>query len=92
MFILRKTKFYRWLGLALALMLASLLAGCGSSPATPLAVTTTTASEPTAAPTSSRIAVGAPAPDFTKQTVDDKPLQISALKGKALIINYWAVY
>lgn len=92
MFISGTTKFYRWLGLALALLLASLLAGCGSSPATTVPVTNSAIAEPTTAATSQRIAVGAPAPDFTRQTVDDQPLQISALKGKALIINYWAVY
>jgi cytochrome c biogenesis protein CcmG/thiol:disulfide interchange protein DsbE len=34
--------------------------------------------------------VGHPAPDFTLTTWDGKPLQLSALKGKVVVLNFWA--
>ncbi|HEX2915231.1 MAG TPA: hypothetical protein VH186_30990 [Chloroflexia bacterium] len=39
-----------------------------------------------------KAAVGATAPDFTAKDVNNQPLQLQALRGKAVIINYWAVY
>ena len=34
--------------------------------------------------------VGRPAPDFTLTTWDGKTLQLSALKGKVVVLNFWA--
>ena len=37
-----------------------------------------------------RIAVGATAPDFTQNTPDGKPLTLSSLRGKYVLIDFWA--
>ncbi len=34
--------------------------------------------------------VGGEAPDFTLNTIDDKPLKMSSLRGKILLIDFWA--
>ena len=34
--------------------------------------------------------VGRPAPDFTLTTWDGKSIQLSALKGKVVVLNFWA--
>src|SRR5215470_9586585 len=33
---------------------------------------------------------GTPAPDFTLETVDGKSMQLSELRGKAVLLNFWA--
>ena len=38
----------------------------------------------------SRLAVGDMAPDFTLNTPEGKPLKLSALKGKYVLIDFWA--
>jgi peroxiredoxin len=35
---------------------------------------------------------GAPAPDFTLKTLDGKTLTLSDLRGKAVLINFWATW
>ena len=35
---------------------------------------------------------GAPAPDFTLKTLDDKTLKLSDLRGKAVLLNFWATW
>lgn len=35
---------------------------------------------------------GDAAPDFTLKTLEGKPLQLSSLKGKAVMINFWATW
>jgi peroxiredoxin len=37
-----------------------------------------------------RVAVGATAPDFTQNTPDGKPLALSSLRGKYVLIDFWA--
>jgi cytochrome c biogenesis protein CcmG/thiol:disulfide interchange protein DsbE len=36
------------------------------------------------------VAVGKPAPDFTLQTFDGQSIQLSSLKGKVVVVNFWA--
>jgi len=36
--------------------------------------------------------VGAFAPDFTLNTPDDKPFQLSSLKGKIVLVDFWAAW
>lgn len=35
---------------------------------------------------------GAPAPDFTLKTIDGKTLKLSDLRGKAVLLNFWATW
>ena len=35
---------------------------------------------------------GAPAPDFTLKTLDGKTLTLSDMRGKAVLINFWATW
>jgi peroxiredoxin len=35
---------------------------------------------------------GTPAPDFTLQTLDGKPLRLSDFRGKAVLLNFWATW
>lgn len=35
---------------------------------------------------------GKPAPDFTLTSLDGKTVQLSALKGKAVVLNFWATW
>ena len=35
---------------------------------------------------------GDAAPDFTLKTLEGKPLQLSSLKGKAVMVNFWATW
>ncbi len=36
--------------------------------------------------------VGKPAPDFTIKRLDEKMLRISGLKGKVIVLNFWATW
>jgi peroxiredoxin len=36
------------------------------------------------------VAIGQPAPDFTMNTAEGKPLQLSSLYGKYLLVDFWA--
>ncbi len=35
---------------------------------------------------------GTPAPDFTLKTLDGKDISLSSLKGKAVMVNFWATW
>ncbi len=35
---------------------------------------------------------GSPAPDFTLKTIDGKEIRLSDLKGKVVLINFWATW
>ena len=41
---------------------------------------------------SNRIAVGAPAPDFTLTTIDGATITRDDLRGQVVILNYWATW
>ncbi len=36
--------------------------------------------------------MGAPAPDFVLQDINRKPVSLSSLKGRIIILNFWAVW
>jgi peroxiredoxin len=46
---------------------------------------------PTGTPAPAAV-VGAPAPDFTLSDVAGNPITLSALKGKVVLINFWATW
>lgn len=37
-----------------------------------------------------KLAVGTPAPEITMNTPDDKPLSLSSLRGKIVLVDFWA--
>jgi len=39
-----------------------------------------------------RMGSGTPAPDFTLETLDGKSLSLSSLRGKAVLVNFWATW
>jgi len=44
------------------------------------------------APTTAQAQIGAPAPDFTMNDIDGKPFTLSSLKGKVVMIDFWATW
>jgi thiol-disulfide isomerase/thioredoxin len=38
------------------------------------------------------LAYGTPAPDFTLETLDGKSVSLSSLRGKAVVVNFWATW
>jgi thiol-disulfide isomerase/thioredoxin len=46
----------------------------------------------TSGPTLARDVKGAEAPDFTLKTIDGKDVKLSALRGKAVLLNFWATW
>jgi len=36
------------------------------------------------------VAIGKPAPDFTLKMFDDQTIQLASLKGKVVLVNFWA--
>lgn len=80
----KKSNKQLWLMLALIAALAAvilLLPGCGGSArkADPLAATTL-------------VAAGDEAPDFAVEMVGDDSLRLSALRGKVVLLNFWATW
>ena len=70
-------------------MASGMLAGCnggGNVPATP--------TTPAPTPPAGEVApvVGKYAPDFTLTTLDGKTVTLSSLRGKPVIINFWATW
>lgn len=47
---------------------------------------------PTTGPTLSGNVKGAVAPDFTLKTIDGKDVKLSDLRGKAVLLNFWATW
>jgi peroxiredoxin len=76
--------------------LVIILAACGDNTAT--AVPTSTSSNiastdsTTSVTPSVKVAVGFTAPDFSTTTLNGDTLQLSQLRGKAVILNFWATY
>lgn len=48
--------------------------------------------EPMPARRGPKLTVGSPAPDVTLRTLEGKELKISALKGKTILIDFWATW
>ena len=46
--------------------------------------------EPSRAPVAGTVAVGQPAPDFTLSDLDGRSYTLSQLRGKVVIVNFWA--
>jgi peroxiredoxin len=40
--------------------------------------------------TARRVAIGKPAPDFTENDAEGKPLSLSSLRGKYVLVDFWA--
>ena len=71
-----------------------LLSACGeeatpvtASPPVPTTPFPTLANQPPV-----KVAVGNTAPDFSAADLNGQPVQLSAYRGKAVIVNFWAVY
>lgn len=80
----------------LVLSVASLLAACGEATPTTTVITAppggVTAPATATVAASAKIEIGAVAPDFTMKGINGENIQLSALKGKPVIVNFWAVY
>ena len=46
----------------------------------------------TTSETSAAFSKGGPAPDFTAKTIDGREITLSKLKGKVVVINFWATW
>jgi peroxiredoxin len=77
----------------LCLVLLLSLAACGDNTATavPVGVATTSSADNATTPPV-KVAVGFTAPDFNATTLSGDALQLSHLRGKAVILNFWATY
>jgi thiol-disulfide isomerase/thioredoxin len=81
----RNKKFHAFLALMAAFALMAVV-GCGSEKdGSAEAEQKTAAAQPTAAPGSK----GSVAPDFSLKRLDGGDLQLSSLRGKAVIIDFW---
>jgi peroxiredoxin len=54
------------------------LSGCGQGAGRPQSI--------------GKVSVGAPAPDFTTQTLDGSLITLSRLRGRPVLINFWATW
>jgi peroxiredoxin len=43
-------------------------------------------------PAATAVAEGAPAPDFTLQDLNGRPVQLSKLRGRVVVVNFWATW
>ncbi len=82
----------------ISIVAASLLLSACSAPAAPAAPVTKaspipTVSTPTPAPAIAQgTKVGDLAPDFQLQTLDGQTISLAALRGKPVLINFWATW
>ncbi len=102
--ISQKPSIYRTICLLAVLVVSLLLVACGegssgvgvtaAAPASSSDLSSTaTPALPALSPGQTpKAKVGNPAPDFRATAVDGSSVQISALRGKAVLLNYWGVY
>lgn len=76
----------QFLLLLCAALLLSVLAGCERSPAK------TEAGPAVKATAAALPAIGQTAPDFTLTGLDGRPVTLSALRGKVVVVNFWATW
>lgn len=80
--------------LAVIVIIVILVGGC-TSPATPSG-TVSVAPSVTQSPAASSIPVGTQignlAPDFQLQTLDGQAISLSGLRGKPVLVNFWATW
>ena len=62
--------------------------GCGSDPENAASGSDNTGSQ-AQAPAPAAASKGSPAPDFTLKKIDGGELQLSSLRGKAVIVDFW---
>lgn len=67
-------------------VIVALVAGCGSKNEG------TESEQPGSARSAASLGIGDPAPDFRLQRLDGTPLQLSDLRGKAVLIDFWATW
>ncbi len=67
-----------------------MLAGCARKTVARSAAPPPAATAPSAAPVAANAEVGKAAPDFTLKTADGKSITVSGLKGKPVVVNFWA--
>lgn len=76
------------------LLMGLVLAACGENtatvPAQSLATAPALAKNPNQPPV--KVAVGSTAPDFTAKDINGQDIKLSALRGKAVLVNFWSVY
>jgi len=71
--------------LPIILLVVILASGCGSS-------TPQSAPPPTTPPPSEGIDIGSQAIDFQLQTLDGQTVKLSDLRGKPVLLNFWATW
>src|SRR5829696_4953288 len=73
------------------IMLGAVLAGCGTASPAPTNQPNTAA---TATPASEEVAVevGKVAPDFTTKLTNGQTISLKDLRGKVVLINFWATW
>jgi cytochrome oxidase Cu insertion factor (SCO1/SenC/PrrC family) len=68
------------------------LAACGDNTATVPAQSIATAPASAKNQPAVKVAVGSTAPDFTAKDINGQTIQLSSLRGKAVLVNFWSVY
>lgn len=100
---MRRRNYFLTRNWAGALLLISCLAltACGDNPTTnnnsTINNTPATNLQATSAATNKnlppvKVAIGYTAPDFTAKDLNGQPLELNALRGKAVLLNFWATY
>jgi peroxiredoxin len=80
--VIRKTMLYA--AMLILVLGACSLAGCGNNDDN-----ATAGNEVQAGTAPAKFGKGSPAPDFTLQRLDGGDLQLSSLRGKAVILDFW---
>ena len=61
----------------------------GPTAPAPAPGTTATAPTPAPAPAPTSVVIGKPAPDFTLDDLDGKPVSLASFKGKTVVLEWW---